>query len=361
VECDDHDPLAYPAGVEICNDGIDNDCNPGTPDLFDEDSDTYTCDVDCDDGEPAVNPGITEIGCDGLDNDCDPGTSDLADTDGDGFTCVDGTVRGGAVSALASSSTATFTIVNNTFYNNAVPSGIGGAIYIDDMLAAQGSIVANNVFLNNIAELGGAVVHTFFYGELNNNSFFDNLPVDFYDAGGSGMSRVANLFVESGVASPTTGNYRLAAGSPLIDAADPAVAPTNDFDRIDRPFDGDGDMLALPDIGAFEWPSGEVLNVVFEGKDAISWQVNEAVDIYNVYRADLAALKSSGQYTQRPLLPIPARVCGFAAPSLPFGDGYTPDPGVVVHYLVTLRRPAVEGTLGNASSGVLRPNSYPCP
>jgi len=361
AECDDYDPLAFPSGQEICNDGIDNDCNPGTPDLGDGDSDTYACDVDCNDADPLINPGRPELGCDGIDNDCDPMTSDLTDVDGDGFTCVDGSVRGGAVSALASASTAALKIVNNTFYNNAVPSGIGGAIYVDDMLAATSATIANNVFLNNTAELGGAIVHTFFYGELNNNSFFVNAPGDFYDAGGSGMSRSANLFVDPQLSSTATENFRLSAVSQLIDAGDPSIAPINDFDRIARPFDGDGDMTALPDIGAFEWPSGEVLNIVFDGQDVINWSVNDSGDIYNVYRASLTSLKNTGTYTQPTGMAIPEQSCNFAASSLPFGDAYAPPNGFVAYYLVTLRQIAVEGTLGSDSSGALRPNDNPCP
>ena len=360
-DCDDQDPLAFPSGQEICNDGIDNDCNPATPDLIDADSDTYLCDVDCDDNDPLINPGQPELGCDGIDNDCDPMTSDLADFDMDGFTCVDGSVRGGAITVLASSPTATVTVVNNTFYNNAMPSGIGGAIYVDDLDATGSGMVANNVFFNNQAELGGGIVHTFFYGDLNNNDFSMNTPGDFYDAGGSGMSRRANLFVDPQLSSTSTANYRLAPGSPLIDAGDPTLAPTNDFDRIERPYDGDGDMTALPDIGAFEWPSGEVLNLMSVGPDAFVWQVEDPDDVYNVYRASLGNLKNTGNYTQPPLLPVPEQFCEFPASALPFGDGYRPPNGVVAYYLVTHRGFAVEGSLGTDWNGVLRLNAFPCP
>ena len=362
AECDDNDPLAFPSGQEICNDGIDNDCDPGTPDLADADSDTYMCDVDCDDSNPLISPGQIEIGCDEIDNDCDPATSDLADVDMDGSTCVDATVRGGALTALGVSSTSNLTIINNTFHNNAVPSGIGGAVYLDDMAAAESGMVANNIFSNNLAELGGAMVHTFFYGDLNNNDFFNNAPSDLYDAGGSGMSRTANLFVDPQFSSITSFNYRLVGGSPLIDAGDPVAAPTNDFDRIARPFDGDGDMTPLPDIGAFEWPSGEVFGLVFVDNDLMTWQVNDAGDVYNVYRASLGTLKSTGNYTQPTAQPVPEQFCEFPASALPFVDAFDPaTPGVLAYYLVTHRRLTVEGSLGTDWLGVLRLNAFPCP
>ena len=181
-----------------------------------------------------------------------------------------------------------------------MPSGIGGALYMDDMAAPNSGIVANNIFANNLAELGGAMVNTFFYGDLNNNDFFTNMPNDLYDAGGSGMTRTGNLFVDPQLSSVSGGNFRLASASSLIDAGDPALSPTNDFDRIERPYDGDGDMIALPDIGAFEWPSGEVFEIVFTGPDTMTWQVEDAGDVYHVYRGVLVILMSTGNYTQPP-------------------------------------------------------------
>jgi len=243
-----------------------------------------------------------------------------------------------------------------------MPSGIGGAIYLDDMIATDSGIVANNIFVNNLAELGGAMVNTFFYGDLNNNDFFTNTPSDFYDAGGSGMNRTDNLFIDPQLSSTATANYRLAAGSPMIDVADPTVAPTNDFDRIARPYDGDGDMTALPDIGAFEWPSGEVFDLFFVGSDTITWQVDDAGDVYNVYRGGLSLLKNNGNYTQNPILPLAEQFCEFPASALPFVDTFTPAAaGAVAYYLVTQRGFAVEGSLGTDWLGTLRSNTTPCP
>ena len=87
VDCDDGNTGINPGATELTCDGLDNDCDSGTPDIADGDSDGYTCTFDCNDADPNVNPGQTEIGCDGIDNDCNAGTPDVFDVDGDGFAC----------------------------------------------------------------------------------------------------------------------------------------------------------------------------------------------------------------------------------------------------------------------------------
>ena len=79
-DCDDGEPNSSPAQAEICNDGIDNDCDPATPDIFDADADGFFCDIDCDDGAAEIHPGAAENCVDGIDNDCD-GSIDLFDPD----------------------------------------------------------------------------------------------------------------------------------------------------------------------------------------------------------------------------------------------------------------------------------------
>jgi hypothetical protein len=129
-DCDDLLPTVNPLAVEVCNDGLDDDCDnladdadPGvdpttmTRWYYDGDGDGFGDDTlfmdfcippagqpgvtqpgDCDDARPAVNPNATEIcngrrddDCDGYaddeDDSIDPATqrSFYADDDGDGF------------------------------------------------------------------------------------------------------------------------------------------------------------------------------------------------------------------------------------------------------------------------------------
>ncbi len=61
--------------TEIPYDGLDNDCDPKTPD-DDLDADGHPAATDCDDTDPAIHPGQAEVPFNGLDDDCDPATPD---------------------------------------------------------------------------------------------------------------------------------------------------------------------------------------------------------------------------------------------------------------------------------------------
>ena len=95
-DCYDPYVYAYPGAEEIC-DGLDNDCDGVVPaEEVDEDGDGWMgCEGDCDDGDPLIYPDAEEICDNGIDDDCD-GLTDLEDLpqccwddDGDGHKDVE--------------------------------------------------------------------------------------------------------------------------------------------------------------------------------------------------------------------------------------------------------------------------------
>ncbi len=83
-DCDDGNASVYPGATESCN-GADDDCN-GAVDEVDADGDGYSvCSDDCNDADAGVSPAASEA-CDLVDNDCNGAVDDGFDADGDGWT-----------------------------------------------------------------------------------------------------------------------------------------------------------------------------------------------------------------------------------------------------------------------------------
>jgi hypothetical protein len=103
ADCNDADPAINPGAAEVCDDGIDNNCNDRVDCAdtgcaldagcqaciaADGDGDGYSTlggicgPIDCNDGDAAIYPGAAEI-CDGKDNNCD-GVQSPTDVDNDG-------------------------------------------------------------------------------------------------------------------------------------------------------------------------------------------------------------------------------------------------------------------------------------
>ncbi len=76
-DCDDTNANVNPKAIEMCEDGLDNDCKNGDelcPENRDDDKDGYTeNEGDCNDSNADINPKAEEVCDDGIDNDCKDG------------------------------------------------------------------------------------------------------------------------------------------------------------------------------------------------------------------------------------------------------------------------------------------------
>ena len=90
-DCDDTEASTHPGATELCDDGIDSNCDGlSTNESVDLDGDGYSsCAGDCDDTTSQAYPGNTET-CDFIDNDCDGWVDNGFDNDGDGWTTCEG-------------------------------------------------------------------------------------------------------------------------------------------------------------------------------------------------------------------------------------------------------------------------------
>ena len=102
IDCNDNNASIHPAAIDICGNGIDEDCSgsDASCNCIDNDNDNYdtfdasTCPTgnDCNDNNASIHPGATEICGNGIDDDCDTEIDE-----GCGETCGNGYCAGSAL------------------------------------------------------------------------------------------------------------------------------------------------------------------------------------------------------------------------------------------------------------------------
>ena len=138
-------------------------------------------------------------------------------------------------------------------------------------------------------------------------------------------------------------------GDGIGDGCDNCAVVSNSGQR-DVDGDGEGDVCDLND--------GRILFTNIE-QIRVEWQDESGFTRFNLYRGDLETLRSSGDaYTQDPASLDAEQFCGTRDAFL--DDGFIPQPGTAVHYVVTGISGNSESSLGFDSSGTERPNLFPC-
>lgn len=176
---------------------------------------------------------------------------------------------GGAIAVESLNAGSNVSITNDTFNGNTAtgPTGQGSAIYV----GASPVTIANCTIAGNNAVAGGGAVY---FGErttvINNTIIANNSGGNCSFAssvtftGGHNIQFGDSTCLLMTAANPLLGSLAdnggaaktmaLGAGSPAIDAADPAKAPATDARGVART-DGNGDGIIVADIGSFEAPT----------------------------------------------------------------------------------------------------------
>lgn len=89
IDCNDNNASVFPGATDLCNQ-VDDDCDTQVDEGWDLDADGWTqCEDDCDDGASSIHPTAPEA-CNSLDDDCDGPVDEGFDGDGDGWTSCAG-------------------------------------------------------------------------------------------------------------------------------------------------------------------------------------------------------------------------------------------------------------------------------
>ncbi len=162
-----------------------------------------------------------------------------------------GGMGGGLYVSVTTNAASAICVVNNTIVGNVASSlfqEMGGGIAFTLVPPATNLIIANNLIVSNSSGLFQTPTTPMPKPILSHNNVFNRNGNYLNVAPGLDDLNRPPQFADA-----AAGDYRLAAGSLDIDAAQPEFAPAEDLAGVMRPLDGDADGRAAADVGAFEF------------------------------------------------------------------------------------------------------------
>ena len=150
------------------------------------------------------------------------------------------------------------TVTNCTFFDN-LASGWGGGMNNEK----SSPMVINCTFSSNSAIVGSGIFDGESSPTVTNCILWDNgeeiandvasTPLVTYCDVQGGYFGEGNIDADPLFVDPENGDYHLQAVSPCIDAGTDTGAPSEDIEGNVRPIDGNGDSVAVTDMGAYEY------------------------------------------------------------------------------------------------------------
>ncbi len=142
-------------------------------------------------------------------------------------------------------------VVHNTFVSNVASNmfeEMGGGMTFTLVPPATNLVIANNLVVSNSSGIYQTPTSPMPKPLLSHNNIF-NVRGNYLGLTPGSTDRSQPVqFLD-----PRAGDYRLAAGSPEIDAADLECAALWDATGVPRPLDGNADGVVAADVGAFEF------------------------------------------------------------------------------------------------------------
>jgi len=191
--------------------------------------------------------------------------------------------NGGAIGILGGD----LKIINCLIADNVAING-GGAMIVrnDSTVMLETTTVVNNhasFLVGGVANEGHLTVRNSIFWNNNLEQIHTNpagppfvvTSVSFSDIQG-GHAGLANINEDPLFVDASNGNFRLSMGSPAIDAGMNTEAPATDLDGKARPIDGNGDGIAVVDMGAFEFgaPDTTPPAITISANPATLWPPN---------------------------------------------------------------------------------------
>jgi MYXO-CTERM domain-containing protein len=136
------------------------------------------------------------------------------------------------------------TIIGSTGYGVMVDAGTGDMVEKSELHLIAGNLVTGGESGISVLIEGAEVLY---------NNAYGNTADYLVETSGDGELDASNISSDPLYIDADSGDYSLLVDSPCIDAGWDGELGDSDYDGFDRVVDGDGDEVAIADIGAFEF------------------------------------------------------------------------------------------------------------